>query len=85
MIFISLNKFKQKPTAESAAKVNKLMQSEGVKPLGMYVTLGRYDSVVIFEAPDEKVAIKGALAVNDIIETETLVAIPREEVVKLLQ
>jgi len=84
VIFIALNKFKQKPTKESAAKVNQLMASAGLKPIGMYVTLGRYDSVVIFEAPNEKAAIKAGLAVSEIIETETLVAIPREELVKLL-
>ena len=60
------------------------MASAGLKPFGMYVTLGRYDSVVLFEAPDEKAAIKAGLAVSEIIETETLVAIPREELVKLL-
>ncbi|HTY46423.1 MAG TPA: GYD domain-containing protein [Methanomassiliicoccales archaeon] len=85
MIFIGLNKFRQKPTTAAAAKVNKLMGSEGIKPLGMYVTLGGYDSIVIYEAPDEKTALKAALNVSDIFETETLVAIPREEFVKFLE
>ena len=85
MIFISLNKFKQKPTKEVAAKVNKLMGIEGIKPLGMYVTLGEYDSIVIYEAPDEKTALRSALNVSEIFETKTLVAVPREEFIKFLE
>jgi len=66
LIFVSLNKFRQKPTTAAAAKVSKLMGSEGIKPLGMYVTLSGYDSIVIYEAPDEKTALKAALAAKEV-------------------
>jgi uncharacterized protein with GYD domain len=54
-------------------------------PLNIYYTLGRYDVVVIFEAPDEKIAMKMAMSIGDIESTETLVAVPREEAMKLVE
>jgi len=54
MIFISLGRLRGKPTKEMTAKVDRLMEKmskEGIKLIGGYWTLGRYDSVVIFEAP----------------------------------
>jgi uncharacterized protein with GYD domain len=50
-----------------------------VRYLGIYWTLGRYDTVVLFEAPDEKVAMKMALKRADRMDIETLVAVPAEE------
>lgn len=88
MIFISLNKFKQKPTkkmiAESSKRLDKAVK-EGAKFLGMYWTLGRYDSVTIFKAKNEKAAMKGLMKFGDMLSSETLVAIPRKEAVKLLE
>jgi len=46
--------------------------------------LGRYDDVIIFEAPSEKNAMKLAIEAKDDVEVETMVAIPREEALKLL-
>jgi len=87
MIFISLAKLRRKPTKDGIAEVDKLagkMSKYGIKVIGSYWTLGRYDSVLILEAPDEKVAMKGALLYGDIVSSETLVAVPRNEAVKLL-
>jgi len=47
--------------------------------VGIYWTLGRYDTVVLFEAPNEKVAMKMALKRADRMDIETLVAVPAEE------
>jgi len=88
MIFISLGRLRGKPTKEMTAKVDRLMEKmskEGIKLIGGYWTLGRYDSVVIFEAPDEKAGMKAGLAVADIVTTETLVAVPRKEAIKLIE
>jgi uncharacterized protein with GYD domain len=52
--------------------------------LGFYWTLGRYDTVVIMEAPDEKTVMKANMKVGDIVSTETLVAVTREEAHKLI-
>ena len=88
MIFISLGKFRRKPTKEMTAEASRVMDQmvkEGVKILGFYWTLGRYDTVVIMEAKDEKTAMKTGIKISDIVSTETLVAVTREEAHKLLE
>ncbi|WP_343044908.1 GYD domain-containing protein [Methanofollis tationis] len=45
---------------------------EEVKYPGMYWTLGRYDTVVIFEAPEEKAAMNVVLKRADRMDRETL-------------
>ena len=78
---------KKKPTAETSAGVSKMledMKNKGIKIIQFYWTLGRYDTVMILEAPTEKDALKGAIDAADVVATETMVAIPREEAVKLL-
>ena len=88
MIFISLCKVRKKLTKENVAEATKVIQratEEGIKFLNIYYTLGRYDVVVIFEAPDEKIAMKMAMMIGDIESTETLVAVPREEAMKLVE
>jgi len=88
LIFITLAKFKVKPTKEFLEQSNKVVAKgvkDGMKPLGMYWTLGRYDAVLVFEAPDEKVAQKILLRYGDLVSTETLVAVSREEAVKLIE
>jgi len=88
VIFISLNRFRRKATKEGIAESEKLFKQaakEGLKVLGFYWTLGRFDSVLIAEWPDEKTAMKATLRWGDMLSTETLVAVPREEAVKLLE
>lgn len=88
MIFIALNRFRKKPTKEGIAESEKLLKQavkEGTKILGFYWTLGRFDSVIITEARDEKTAMKTVMRWGDMLSTETLVAVPREEAVKLLE
>lgn len=86
MIFISFGRFKKKPTKETSAQVTKMLEDiwkSGIKILGFYWTLGRYDTVMIFEAPNEKEAMKLSIDASDIVTTETMVAIPREEAINL--
>ena len=66
-------------------KLFEQMAKEGGKVVGMYWTLGRYDTVVVTEGKDEKAAMKSLLRWGDIISTETLVAVSREEALKLLE
>jgi len=85
MFFIALIKFKKK--AGDVVKIGKkVMQNlpEGVKILSSYWTLGEYDAVWIYEAPNEKVAVKLGIEAGEAMQTQTLVAIPREEAMKLL-
>lgn len=87
MIFISLGKFRKKPTKEATAEVSELMkgmEKDGIKFIGFYWTLGRYDTVVIMDAPDEKTVMKANMKVGDIVSTETMVAVTREEAHKLI-
>ena len=50
-----------------------------------YFTLGKYDVVSIIEAPDEKSALRYAIATADEAESTTLVAVPKDEVDSWLQ
>ncbi len=84
MIIITLAKFRRKPTKEDLPKLPQFIQGTGGKILSAYWTLGRYDAVVTVEAADEKAAMKSLLQFGDFVATETLVAIPRDEAIKLL-
>ena len=87
MIFISLGRLKKTPTKEMSDQATKMledMEKQGIKVLGFYWTLGRYDTVLIFDAPTEKDAMKIGIGAAELVATETLVAIPREEAIKLL-
>jgi len=86
LIFISLVKWKQTPKKEMLEQSTKRIEElakQGIK-MNIYWTLGRYDAVTIMEAPTEKDAMKTALLFQNIVETETMTAVPRAEVLKLL-
>jgi uncharacterized protein with GYD domain len=87
LIFVSLGKMRKKPdkplTADATERMEGLKQ-KGIKILNWYWTLGRYDVIVVFEAPNEKEALIFNLRFADIVATETMVAIPRQEAIQLL-
>ena len=86
MFFIALIKFKKK--ASDVVEIGKkVMQNlpEGVKIISTYCTLGEYDAVWIYEAPNEKVAIKLGIEAGEVMQTQTLVAITRDEAMKMLE
>ena len=86
MIFIALIKFRRK--AKDVAEFGKkLMQNlpEDVKILDSYWTLGRFDAVWIYEAPNEKVAMQLGIEAGELMQTQTLVAVSRDEALKLLK
>jgi len=85
MMFITLIKFRKK--ASDVVEVGKKIMENlppGVKIIGTYWTLGRYDAVWVYEGTSEKDAIKLWINAGDVVRTETLVTIPREEAMKLL-
>jgi uncharacterized protein with GYD domain len=87
MIFVNLGKFRKKPDKATAGDTNKIVEDfkkKGVKVLSWYWTLGRYDTVFIFEAASEKEALKTSIDIAEWVSTETLVAIPRQEAIGLL-
>ncbi len=86
MICIVLIKWKQAPKKEIVDKATKMLEElekQGFK-MRVYWTMGRYDAVTVLEAPNEKEAARTILRFQDIVDTETMVAIPREEAIKLL-
>ncbi len=61
-----------------AFKVGREMAEEmGIKPISAYATLGPYDMMLIYEAPDEKVAADMSMSFRG--QTETWTLIPMEE------
>ena len=83
-----MRQLKQSPknmpgTIDEFTKTLKELEKQGIK-MRIYWTLGRYDAVSIIEAPTEKDAMKQLLPFQDMVETETMVAVPREEAIKLL-
>ena len=86
LIFITLVKWKQTPKKEDIDQGTKRI--EELKEQGIYMhvywTLGRYDAVTVIEAPTEKDAMKTLLLWQNEVATETMVAVPREEAIKLL-
>jgi len=80
MLFVSLLLPKGKGK-EAVDYLKKLKAPQGIKVHDVYVTFGRYDGVIVFEAPDQKAAM------NFVMETgfatdytiETLTAVPAKE------
>jgi len=86
MFFIALIKFKKK--ARDVVEIGKkVMQNlpEGVRIISTYWILGEYDAVWIYEAPNEKVAVKLGIEAGEAMQTQTLVAITRDEAINLLE
>jgi uncharacterized protein with GYD domain len=87
VIFVTLGKFRTKPSKAIIAENQKLMKEEakeGVKTLNIFWTLGKYDTVVISEAPDEKTHMRAMLR-RDWLSSQTLVAVPAEEARKFVE
>src|SRR5919108_3548438 len=59
----------------------RIIEAAGGRLIGVYVTLGRYDVVEIFEAPDDEIAMEILMKLqrHGAEQTETLRAFSREE------
>ena len=78
MLFIALVKFKTTLSKDVIVKNIKDIEDDekgGVRYLGIWWTLGKYDTVVMFEAPDEKSAMNMVLKRADRMKIDTLVAL----------
>ncbi len=87
LIFVSLAKFRKTPDKKEIGDTAKIVadwKAQGINLLNWYWTLGRYDAIVVFEADSEKEAMKMAIGISEWVTSETLVAIPRDEAVKLV-
>ena len=79
-----IEKVKDSPARLDAAK--KAFKAAGADLKQFYLTMGRYDFVVLTEAPDEATAAKAALSVgkSGSVRTETFRAFTEDEYRKLL-
>ena len=70
---------KESPRRLDASK--KAIEAAGGKMLGFYLTMGRYDEVLIVESPSDEVAATLALSAGSEgnVRTETLKAFPETE------
>jgi uncharacterized protein with GYD domain len=66
---------------ERVEEGQRIIEDAGGKLVGVYVTLGRYDVVEIFEAPDDELAVEILMKLQRFgaEHTETLRAFTREE------
>jgi uncharacterized protein with GYD domain len=72
---------------ERVEEGERIIQASGGSLIGVYVTLGRYDVVEIFEAPDDEVAaeILMKLQRHGAEHTETLRGFTREEAEEIIR
>jgi uncharacterized protein with GYD domain len=72
---------------ERVEEGERIIDEAGGALIGVYVTLGRYDVVEIFEAPDDEVAIEILMKLNRFAaeHTETLRAFTREEAAEIIR
>ena len=86
-VYITLMKFTSQGLSgipawrDRVEEAERAIKSRGGRLLDAYVTLGRYDVVEIFEAPDDEVAIEILMKLQRFgaEHTETLRAFTREE------
>ena len=75
-----------KQTTQRLADWSAKVQSMGVSVKQMYWTLGQYDQVCVFEAPDDETAASVLLAADILgnIRTQTMRAFSTSEMKKIL-
>jgi uncharacterized protein with GYD domain len=85
MFFVTLARLRGTIDEAFSKKTEQFMRNPpaGIKIHNVFYTLGRYDIVILYEAPSEKEAMKAGITFADKAATETLVAIPLEEARKL--
>jgi len=81
LLFITLLHPKGKG-AGAIKYIKELKAPKGIAIRGVYFTLGRYDGVIVFEAPDAKTAMKFTMQVGFTTKytVETLTAVPAKQV-----
>ena len=91
--FVALLKFTEQgiktvsQTTKRAEAFREMAKKTGVTVKDIYWTLGRYDVVVIYEAPDDETAIRLMLTVGSQgnVRTETLRAYNAQEMGQILK
>ncbi len=75
-----------KDTAKRAEAFKKIADKAGAKVKEVYWTMGQYDGVLIFEAPEEATATALGLSLGSLgnVQTQTLRAFSAEEIGRIL-
>ncbi len=75
-----------KETAKRADKFKAAVKKAGGAVRDVYWTMGRYDGVIIFDAPDEETATALLMSAGSLgnVRSETLRAFNQDEVQKIL-
>ncbi len=81
-----LFRFKEKLGKQILSRVNEISSKPppGFKPYGLYFTLGQYDAVWHVEVQDQNQALDVSGKLSDIAHIESLVAIPKADVEKII-
>jgi len=80
MLFVTLLVPKGKG-AKAVEYIKELKAPEGINIRDVYFTFGRYDGVIIFEAPDQKTAMNFVMQIGFATDyaVETLTAVSAKE------
>ncbi|MGD8505216.1 MAG: GYD domain-containing protein [Candidatus Bathyarchaeota archaeon] len=81
MLFVTL--LRPKGRGEEAIKhLKQLKATKGITLREVYFTFGRYDGIIIFEAPSETAAMKFIMQTGFTTQytMETLIAVPAEQI-----
>ena len=72
---------------ERVEEGERIIEAAGGSLIGVYVTLGRYDVVEIFEAPDDETAVEVLMKLQRFgaEHTETLRAFTRDEAAEIVR
>ncbi|MFC1803157.1 GYD domain-containing protein [Thermoproteota archaeon] len=92
-IYVTLGNFTQKRIEtiknlpEGLKEAKKIFKSFGVKQKELVFTMGRYDVVAIWEAPNEEAITKALLSWGSqgLLRTETLTGFTPEKMVELVK
>ena len=80
-----LARFRRKLTKKETDKTDELIKTNPeVKVISIDWTLGSYDGVLVGEAPDAEAWLKFVEPMGEYLISETLVAFPRERVLKII-
>ena len=80
MLFVTLLQPKGKGS-EAIKYLKELKAAKGISIKGVYFTYGRYDGIIMFEAPDEVTAMKFVMETGLATQytAETLIAVSAEK------
>jgi uncharacterized protein with GYD domain len=92
-LYISLMRWTSKGMAglpgwrERVEEGERIIQEAGGELVGVYVTMGRYDVVEIFEAPSDEIAVEILMKLQRFgaEHTETLRAFTRDEAAEIVR